>query len=103
MLEIDFGERTLAMLRERLRLVQDPDLNWSQFERLIAEDEAGNQAEYPVDACEVDWITDEEFHAWVGVGPEQVAERDEEKARLAREEWHRAINRRVEGDPPPED
>lgn len=99
MLEVDFGQRTLEMLRERLRLVPDPDLNWSQFERIIAEDDAGNRAEYPVDVCGVQWITDEEFHFWIGVGPEQVAEREAETARLDLEEYRRAIYRRVDGDP----
>ena len=73
MLEVDFGDRTLAMLRERLRLVPDPDLNWSEFERIVAEDETGNRVESPVDVAGVLWIKYEDFHFWVGVGPEQVA------------------------------
>ena len=93
MLELDFGERTLAMLRERLSLVRDSALEWSQYERIIAEDEAGNRAEYPVDVYGVEWITDEEFHAWIGVGPEQVADREAEKKRQELEEYQRAIGR----------
>jgi len=99
MLEVDFGNRTLAMLRERLRLVPDPDLNWSEFERIVAEDEEGNRVEYPVDVCGVQWINDEEFHYWVGVGPEQVADREAETARLELDEYHRAIGLKPKASP----
>jgi len=41
----------------------------SLYERIIAEDESGNRTEYPVDVYGVEWITDEGFHEWIGVGP----------------------------------
>ena len=69
-LALAIGSRTHAQLRQRLRLVSDPDLDWSRFERLVAEDEAGNGAEYPVDTGDVFWQSDEEFHFWIGVTPE---------------------------------
>jgi len=62
------------MLRERLSLVRDSALEWSLYERIIAEDESGNRAEYPIDVYGVEWITDEEFHDWIGVGPEGEGE-----------------------------
>lgn len=97
-LKLAIGSRTYAELRKRLNLVPDPELDWGRFERLVAEDESGRRAEYPVDTGDVFWQNDEEFHFWIGITPEAEAEPVAPDSVVDLDQWNQLLFHDLRGE-----